>query len=201
MRPAPAVRRAQAAGRDRARVRRRPADRGLRRADLGARRVGAGGDPQPAGRPAAQRATSAYLFISPRPGRGPLPVGPDRGAVPRPGDGGRPGRARVQRPAPPLHRGPAVRGADARGSGAIGSGSRARSPARPIRRAAAEDYDRVVERAGRRSGPGGWSPRRSAARSSARSARPCASRRRTSACWSRSRRARSARRARARSRR
>ena len=53
-----ALRRAQAAGRDRARVRGRPADRRVRRADLRARRVGPGGDPQPADRPAALAKTS-----------------------------------------------------------------------------------------------------------------------------------------------
>ncbi len=47
--PDAAVRRPEAAGRDRAGLRRRPAHRGLRRADLGARRFGAGGDPEPAG--------------------------------------------------------------------------------------------------------------------------------------------------------
>ena len=51
-----ALRRPQAARRHRARLRRRPAAGGLRRADQRARRVGAGGDPQPAGRPAAREA-------------------------------------------------------------------------------------------------------------------------------------------------
>ena len=55
----PAVRRPEAAGRDRARLR-PPAGRGgLRRADVGARRVGAGGHPEPAGRPAAAGARHA----------------------------------------------------------------------------------------------------------------------------------------------
>ena len=64
MRPGAALGRAQAAGRDRPGVRRRPEDRRLRRADLGARRLGPGGDPQPAERPPAARAASSYLFIS-----------------------------------------------------------------------------------------------------------------------------------------
>ena len=46
-----ALRRPQAAGGDRARVRRRPARRRLRRADLRARRLRPGRDPQPARRP------------------------------------------------------------------------------------------------------------------------------------------------------
>ena len=88
-------------------------------------------------RPAAPRGRRLPVH-QPRPRRRPLPVGPDRRAVPRAGDGGGAGRARVQRTAPPVHRGAAVRGADARGlRRAIGSGSRARSPARPTRRAAA----------------------------------------------------------------
>ena len=74
MRPRAAVRRAEAAGRHRARVRRRSAHRRLRRADLGAGRLGAGGDPEPAGRPAAQggrqpisssRTTSAWCATCP----------------------------------------------------------------------------------------------------------------------------------------
>ncbi len=54
-----ALRRPQAARRDRPRLRRRPAARRLRRADLRARRVRPGGDPQPAGRPAGERADDA----------------------------------------------------------------------------------------------------------------------------------------------
>ena len=59
-----ALRRPEAARRDRARLRRRPDARRLRRADLGARRLGAGRDPQPARRPAGASRTSRYLFIS-----------------------------------------------------------------------------------------------------------------------------------------
>ena len=57
--PLPAVRRPEAAGRDRARLR-PPAGRGgLRRADVRAGRVGAGGHLEPAGRPAAAGARHA----------------------------------------------------------------------------------------------------------------------------------------------
>ena len=56
--PVAALRRPQAARRDRARLRRRPAARRLRRADLGARRLGAGRDPQPARRAAGARRAS-----------------------------------------------------------------------------------------------------------------------------------------------
>ena len=123
LRPAPAVRRAEAAGRDRARVRRRPDGRGLRRADLGARRVGAGGDPQPAGRPAAARSTSPTC--SSRHDLGVVRYLSDRIAVLYLGrvmEVG-PGRDGVHRAAPPLHRGAAVGGADARrAASANGSG-------------------------------------------------------------------------------
>ena len=81
--PGPALRRAQAARRHRARVRREPPGPRLRRAHLGARRVGAGGDPQPARRAAGQRTGDLPVHL-PRPRRGPLPLGPDRRAVPRP---------------------------------------------------------------------------------------------------------------------
>ena len=63
-RPVAALGRPEAARRDRARVRRRPAARRLRRADLGARRLRAGRDPQPARRAAGASAASSYLFIS-----------------------------------------------------------------------------------------------------------------------------------------
>ena len=59
-----ALRRAQAARRDRARVRRRSKARRLRRADLRARRVRTGGDPQPARR-AAGRAAASRTSSSP----------------------------------------------------------------------------------------------------------------------------------------
>ena len=95
--PAPAtraaVRRAEAAGRDRAGVRRRTPAGGLRRADLGARRVGAGGDPQPARRSAGQRAGHVPVHLA-RPWRRAVPVRPDRRALPGPGARTRPSRDR-----------------------------------------------------------------------------------------------------------
>ncbi len=69
----PAVGRAQAAGGDRARVRGRSAGRDLRRADVGARRVGTGRDPEPADGSPAPRGRRLPVH-QPRPGRGPLPV-------------------------------------------------------------------------------------------------------------------------------
>ena len=51
----------------------RPADRRLRRADLGARRLGPGRDPQPADRPPAARGGLLPVH-QPRPRRRPLPV-------------------------------------------------------------------------------------------------------------------------------
>ena len=62
--PRPALRRPEAARRHRARVRRRPEARRLRRADLRARRVGAGGDPQPAGRAAGGEACLVSLHLA-----------------------------------------------------------------------------------------------------------------------------------------
>ena len=61
--PDPALGWPEAARRDRPRVRRVAARRRLRRADLGARRLGAGGHPQPARRAAGARERS-YVFIS-----------------------------------------------------------------------------------------------------------------------------------------
>ena len=59
----PAFRRPEAARRDRTRIRRRPEARGVRRADVGARRLGAGGDPEPP-RELQTEKRVAYLFIS-----------------------------------------------------------------------------------------------------------------------------------------
>ena len=127
-----ALRRAQAARRDRARVRGRPEARRLRRADVGARRLRAGGDPQPARRAAGARSGVAYLFISPRPRRRPLHLRPDRRALPRPrawssarptsSSTGRTTRTR-RRSSPRCRRSTA--------EGATGSGSRATSRAPP----------------------------------------------------------------------
>ena len=109
----PALRRAQAARRDRARVRRRPAARRLRRADERARRLGPGGDPQPPRR-APGRAGRLLRLHQPRPRRRAVHLGPDRGALPRPAPGARPGRRRVRGPAPPVHGGPPLGGAHGR---------------------------------------------------------------------------------------
>ena len=87
----PALRRAQAAARDRACLRRRTAARRLRRADVGARRLGAGSDPQPARRAAGAAAGLVPLHLA-RPRRRPLRLRPDRRPLPRPADGARAGR-------------------------------------------------------------------------------------------------------------
>ena len=128
--PGAALGRAQAARRDRARVRRRPARRRLRRADVGARRLGAGGDPQPARRPAADKGVS-YLFISHD--LGVVRYLSDRIAVLYLGRVMELGAAETvfDGAAPSVHGGAAVVGA-ARSTARSGrgSGSRARSPAR-----------------------------------------------------------------------
>ena len=105
--PGAAVGRSEAARRDRARVRRRAARRRLRRADVGARRLGAGGDPQPAGRAAGREGRHLPVHLARPRGRA-LPVGPHRRALPRAADGARRRRDRVRRPAPSLHGGAAV---------------------------------------------------------------------------------------------
>ena len=128
---------AEAARRDRACVRRRSPDRRVRRADLRARRVGPGRDPQPADRPPASRGRLVPVH-QPRPRRRALPRGSDRRAVPRADHGDRAGRPGLQPASPSLHRGAAVRGSHARGfRAASGSASRARSRAPPTRRPAA----------------------------------------------------------------
>ena len=90
--PGPAVRRGTAAGRDRPRPRRRAGAAGLRRGDLGARRLGAGGH-RGAAAPAAAGASAGddLHHAQPRPGAQHRPVG-HRAAR---GRGGRvgPGRA------------------------------------------------------------------------------------------------------------
>ena len=105
--PDAAVRWTEAARRDRPRLRRLAARRRLRRADLGARRLGAGGDPEPARRAAGPRERVVRLHLA-RPRRGALPVRPDRRAVPRAPHGARAGRGRVRGAAPSLHRGAAL---------------------------------------------------------------------------------------------
>ena len=103
-----ALRRAEAARGDRARVLGRAQARRLRRADLRARRLRAGRHPQSARR-SPGRAPDELRLHQPRPRRRPLPVGPDRGALPRPPDGARHGAGGVRRPAPSVHRGAALR--------------------------------------------------------------------------------------------
>ena len=137
VRPGSALGRPQAARRDRARVRRQPAPGRLRRADLGARRLGAGGDPQPAGRAPGARAGRLPLHL-PRPRRRALHLRPHRGALPRPADGARARR----RSSSPVRTTPTPRRCSRRcrrstAAAASGSSSRARSPAPPSRPAAA----------------------------------------------------------------
>ena len=115
-----------------------PAARGLRRADLGARRLGAGGDPQPAGRPAAPTKGVTYLFISHD--LGVVRYLSDRiavlylGRLMELGDGRDGVHARRTIPTPRrCSRGPEGRGRGARRA----SASRARSRAPPTRRPAA----------------------------------------------------------------
>ena len=62
--PARVLRRPAAAHRDRARAGGAAAADRLRRADLGARRVGAGADPQPAARSCSASSACRYLFIT-----------------------------------------------------------------------------------------------------------------------------------------
>ena len=135
--PEPALGRPQAATRYRARVRRRSAARRLRRADVGARRLRPGGDPQPARRAAGEGACLLPLHL-PRPRRRAVRLRPDRRALPRPADGARDrprssSRGRTtptpRRCSPPCRRSTAP--------SASASGSRATSRAQPIRPPAA----------------------------------------------------------------
>ena len=84
-----------------------PTRAGVRRAHVSARRVGSGGDPEPAGRPAGQGTGDLPVHL-PRPRGGPVPGRPDRRALPGPGHGVRGRRDRVHRAAPSLHRGAAL---------------------------------------------------------------------------------------------
>jgi peptide/nickel transport system ATP-binding protein len=104
----PALRRAQAAGGDRPRLRQPARRRGMRRADLGTRRVGAGGHLEPARGPPGHRANYVRVHL-PRPWIGQVPVRSHRRPVPGTGDGGRARGDRLRRAAPSLHRGPVVR--------------------------------------------------------------------------------------------
>jgi peptide/nickel transport system ATP-binding protein len=84
----PALGRPEAACGDRAGVRRRAPRRGLRRADVGARRLRPGGDSQPARRAAVRQGRQLPVHL-PRPRGRPLPLRPDRGPLPRARDGAR----------------------------------------------------------------------------------------------------------------
>ena len=94
-----------------------------------ARRLRPGGDPQPARR-APGGAGRLLRLHQPRPRRRALHLRPDRGALPRPAAGARPGRRRVRRAAPPVHGGAALRGADDRRRRARPDPARGRDPER-----------------------------------------------------------------------
>ena len=97
--PARVLRRAAPADRDRARARDQPEPDRLRRAGLGARRLRAGPDPQPAQGPA--EGVRAHLRLHrPRPQRRPAHLGSGHGDVPRQG---RRGRGRSELYAAPKH--------------------------------------------------------------------------------------------------
>ena len=129
-----ALGRAEAAGRDRTGVRRQSAHRRLRRADLRPRRLRPGGDPEPARRAPAGRADLLHLHLARSRGR-PLPLRPDRRALPRPADGGRPGRARLRtRRTIPTPRRCSRRFRRSRARSGRASVSRETSRARPTRR-------------------------------------------------------------------
>ena len=81
----------------------KPVDGAVRRADLGARRLGAGRDPEPARRPPA-RAGRVLRVHLPRPGRRPLRGRPDRGDVPGPDRRRRAGDAVFRRRTTPTPR-------------------------------------------------------------------------------------------------
>ena len=131
-----ALGRPEAARRDRARVRRRPAARRLRRADLGARRLRAGRDPQPARRAAGGEAGLLPLHLA-RPRRRALHL---RTGSPSSTSGGSWSSARrtsssTGRTIPTRRRcSPRCRRSTA--AGATGSGSRVTFRARPLPRRA-----------------------------------------------------------------
>ena len=100
--PRAVLRRAAAADRDRPRPGLRPEGHRARRAGQRARPVHPGPGAQPARRPARRPAARAAVH-RPRPGRRPVPRPAGGGALPRPGDGGGPGRGRHPAARPPLH--------------------------------------------------------------------------------------------------
>ena len=114
-----------------------PEARRLRRADLRARRLRAGGDPQPARRAPGGEAGLVPLHLA-RPRGRPLHLRSDRRPLPRPAAGARPGRGRLRRARTtrtPRRCCPRCRRSTA--AGATGSGSRATSRAPPSRPRAA----------------------------------------------------------------
>ena len=126
-----ALRRPQAACGHRAGVRRRPQARRVRRADVGARRVRPGRDPQSARGATSREASCVRVHLS-RPRRRPLHLGPHRRPLPRPSPGARAGRRRLRGATPsrtPKRSSPRYRRSTA--AVATGSGSRATSRVRP----------------------------------------------------------------------
>ena len=115
------------------------ADR-LRRAGLGAGRLGAGADPQPAQGPAGRLRPDVRLHRA-RPERRAAHLGPGDGDVPRQGGRGRVARGALPRAEAPLHGRAALGGADRRtptsAAARSRSCSRATCRARSTRRAAA----------------------------------------------------------------
>ena len=129
------------------------ADRG--RARVGARRLGAGGDPQPAARPPARPRLLVPLHHA-RPRDGRVPLRPRRGDVPRQDRRAGADRGAVRGAAAPVHAGAALGGGrrptrwcSARGRGSC---SRATCPARSRRRRAAASARAARSSASRRRG-------------------------------------------------
>ena len=147
--PARVLRRPAPAHLDRPGARGAPGLHHRRRADLGARRQHPGADHQPDAR-AAGEVRADLPVHRPRPrGRAPH-LGPDRGALPRQGGGGRAlGRA-LRAPAPPLHALPDLGGA--------GAGRRRRAPAAAPPAAKASRRARSTRRRAAASAPAARSP-------------------------------------------
>ena len=129
-----AVGRPEAAHRHRPRLRRAAGPRGLRRAGLGPRRLGAGQHPQPARRAAGNRGRVVHLHLA-RPGGGALPLRPHRRHVPGQAHGAGRRRRGLHATAPPLHRGPDVGHPDARLRAPVAAHRAARTGAEPERAA------------------------------------------------------------------
>ena len=143
-----AIGRIEAAGCDRASLCGRAPHRGLRRTDLCARRIGPGGDPESVGR-AAGEASSQLPVHLPRLGYGALSIGSNRGALPRPADGDRTGRAGVCGPHHPYTAALLSARPRAWASGRLrGFACRARSRARSAYRTAASSTRAVRANSG-----------------------------------------------------